>query len=70
MLVSNGPEILPYLLYVLFPVPLALTVIQILAIDLGTDIVPSMALGQEPPDPDVMEPAAPRPRARACSPGR
>jgi sodium/potassium-transporting ATPase subunit alpha len=50
VLVSNGPEILPYLLYVLLPVPLALTVIQILSIDLGTDIIPSMALGQEPPD--------------------
>ncbi len=54
VLVSNGPEIIPYLLYILFPVPLALTVIQILSIDLGTDIVPSMALGQEPPEPDAM----------------
>ncbi len=55
VLVSNGPEILPYLIYILFPVPLALTVIQILAIDLGTDIVPSMALGQEPTDEDTMK---------------
>jgi sodium/potassium-transporting ATPase subunit alpha len=54
VLVSNGPEILPYLLYILLPVPLALTVIQILSIDLGTDIVPSMGLGQEPPDPEEM----------------
>ncbi|SHJ94544.1 sodium/potassium-transporting ATPase subunit alpha [Malonomonas rubra DSM 5091] len=54
VLVSNGPEILPYLLYVLLPVPLALTVIQILSIDLGTDIIPSMALGQEPPEPEAM----------------
>lgn len=54
VLVSNGPEILPYLLYILFPVPLALNVIQILSIDLGTDIIPSMGLGQEPPDPEVM----------------
>ena len=54
VLVSNGPEILPFLLYILFPVPLALNVIQILSIDLGTDIIPSMALGQEPPDPEVM----------------
>jgi len=54
VLVSNGPEILPYLLYILLPVPLALNVIQILSIDLGTDIIPSMALGQEPPDRDVM----------------
>lgn len=54
VLVSNGPEILPYLLYILFPVPLALNVIQILSIDLGTDIIPSMALGQEPPDHETM----------------
>ncbi len=55
VLVSNGPEILPYILYMLFPVPLALTVIQILSIDLGTDIIPSMGLGQEKPDPEVMK---------------
>jgi sodium/potassium-transporting ATPase subunit alpha len=54
VLVSNGPEILPYLIFILLPVPLALTVIQILSIDLGTDIIPSMALGQEPPEPDTM----------------
>jgi sodium/potassium-transporting ATPase subunit alpha len=61
VLVSNGPEIIPYLLYILFPVPLALSVIQILAIDLCTDIVPSMALGQEPPERDTMR-QPPRPR--------
>jgi len=61
VLVSNGPEIVPYLIYMLFPVPLALTVIQILSIDLGTDIIPSMALGQEPPDKDTMR-QPPRPR--------
>jgi len=54
VLVSNGPEIIPFLLYIVFPVPLALNVIQILSIDLGTDIVPSMALGQEPPRRAVM----------------
>lgn len=54
VLVSNGPEILPYLLYIVLPVPLALSIVQILSIDLGTDIVPSMALGREPPEPDVM----------------
>ena len=54
VLVSNGPEILPFLIYMLFPVPLALTVIQILTIDLGTDIIPSMALGQEKPRRGIM----------------
>ncbi|MBT6093310.1 MAG: cation-transporting P-type ATPase [Rhodospirillaceae bacterium] len=61
VLVSNGPEILPYLLYMLFPVPLALTVIQILTIDLGTDIIPSMGLGQEKPDAQTMKE---KPRSR------
>ena len=40
-----------------------MTVIQILSIDLGTDIVPSMALGQEPPDPEEMR-RPPRDRSR------
>ncbi|ADW18263.1 ATPase, P-type (transporting), HAD superfamily, subfamily IC [Desulfobulbus propionicus DSM 2032] len=54
VLVSNGPEILPYLLYIVLPVPLALNIIHILSIDLGTDLVPSIGLGQEPADPEVM----------------
>lgn len=54
VLASNGPEILPYLLYILLPVPLGLTIIQILSIDLGTDIVPSIGLGQEPPEAEEM----------------
>jgi sodium/potassium-transporting ATPase subunit alpha len=55
VLVSNGPEILPYLLYILLPVPLGLNIIQILSIDLGTDIIPSMGLGQEPPASEIMD---------------
>jgi sodium/potassium-transporting ATPase subunit alpha len=55
VLASNVPEILPYLLYIVLPVPLALTIIQILAIDLGTDLLPAIALGQEPPDPELMQ---------------
>ena len=55
VLASNGPEIVPYLVYMVLPVPLALTIIQILSIDLGTDIVPAIGLGQEKPDPDTME---------------
>ncbi|MGE4580219.1 MAG: cation-translocating P-type ATPase [Desulfuromonadales bacterium] len=69
VLVSNGPEILPYLLYILLPVPLALTVIQILSIDLGTDIVPSMALGQEPPTEEVMQQPPRSGEFRLLSPG-
>jgi len=55
VLASNIPEIVPFLLYVLLPVPLALTVIQILSIDLGTDLLPAIGLGQEPPERDTMQ---------------
>ncbi|HEU5360074.1 MAG TPA: cation-transporting P-type ATPase, partial [Candidatus Deferrimicrobiaceae bacterium] len=51
---SNVPEIVPYLAYVLFRIPLPLTILQILAIDLGTDMLPALALGAEKPSPDVM----------------
>ncbi len=54
VLSSNVPEMLPYLLYILFPVPLALTIIQILSIDLGSDMLPAIALGREKPDPEIM----------------
>jgi magnesium-transporting ATPase (P-type) len=54
VLSSNVPEIVPFLLYIVLPVPLALTVIQILSIDLGTDLLPAIGLGQEPPDRDTM----------------
>lgn len=55
ILVSNVPEIVPFIVYVIFRVPLALTVIQILAIDLGTDMLPAIALGTEPAEVDTMQ---------------
>jgi calcium-translocating P-type ATPase len=51
---SNMPEIVPFIAFVLFGIPLPLTVMQILAVDLGTDLLPALALGAEPPEPDVM----------------
>jgi calcium-translocating P-type ATPase len=54
VLTHNVPELVPYLAFVLFRVPPALTVPQILAVDLGTDVLPALALGAEPPDPDTM----------------
>lgn len=54
VLASNVPEIAPLLAYVVLPVPLGLTVLQILAIDLGTDMLPAIGLGQEPPDGESM----------------
>ena len=55
ILTSNIPELVPYLAFVLMQVPLALTIVQILAVDLGTDMVPALGLGAEPPDRGVME---------------
>jgi sodium/potassium-transporting ATPase subunit alpha len=55
ILASNIPEIIPYLAFVLFEVPLALTIIQILAIDLGTDMLPALALGVERSEAGLME---------------
>lgn len=54
---SNIPEIVPYLVFVLSggAIPLPLTVLQILAVDLGTDLVPALALGTEAPVLGVME---------------
>ncbi len=61
ILTSNIPEIVPYLAFVLLKIPLPLTVIQILAVDLGTDMLPALALGVEPPDHRIMR-QPPRPR--------
>ena len=55
VLASNVPEIVPFLFYVALPVPLALSVLQILAIDLGTDMLPAIGLGQEKPDGEAMQ---------------
>jgi len=62
ILTSNIPEILPFIAFVLLDIPLPLTVILILSIDLGTDIVPALGLGAEPPETDVMK-RAPRKRS-------
>lgn len=55
ILSSNIPELIPYLAFVLFKIPLPLTIIQILAVDLGTDMLPALALGAELPSTHVME---------------
>nr|WP_234892905.1 cation-transporting P-type ATPase [Sinorhizobium fredii] len=61
VLTSNVAEFVPYLAFVLFGIPLPLTIIQILAVDLGTDLLPALALGAEKPHPDIMA-RPPRPR--------
>lgn len=54
ILTSNIPEITPFIAYVLLDIPLPITVVLILAIDLGTDLLPAVGLGAEHPETDVM----------------
>ncbi len=61
ILASNVPEVVPFLAMLAWRIPAALTVLQILAVDLGTDLLPALALGAEPPEPGAMRQ---RPRRR------
>ncbi|MFJ3175316.1 cation-translocating P-type ATPase [Streptomyces roseus] len=56
------PEVVPFIVFALSAgtVPLPLTVLQILAIDLGTETLPALALGRERAEPGVMS-RPPRP---------
>ncbi len=55
ILTSNTPEIIPFLVFILFGWPLALPVLLILAIDLGTDMLPAIGLGVEPSSKEIMK---------------
>ncbi|MBN2110843.1 MAG: cation-transporting P-type ATPase [Methanosarcinaceae archaeon] len=55
ILTSNVPEILPFIAFVLFALPLPMNVQLILAIDLGTDILPAIALAVEKGEGDIMK---------------
>lgn len=53
---SNPQEMYPYILWMLIPgFPLAMTVMGVLAVDVGTDLVPAMGLGIEPPEKGIMQ---------------
>ena len=59
----NIAELVPILVATAVGFPLVpLTALQVLAIDLGSDVLPALALGAEPPEPDVMD-RAPRSRS-------
>ena len=53
---SNTPEAVPFILFAFSGglIPLALNVMHVLSIDLGTDIMPALALGAELPEPGIM----------------
>nr|XP_041632421.1 sodium/potassium-transporting ATPase subunit alpha isoform X2 [Drosophila kikkawai] len=53
-LTSNLPEIMPFLCFVVFDIPLALGTIAILCIDIGTDMLPAISLAYEKAESDIM----------------
>ena len=56
-LTDNVAELTPFALWALSggSYPLALSVLQVLALDIGTDLLPAIGLGAEPPSRHVME---------------
>jgi len=52
---SNASEFLTVIFGMLLAIPAPITAVQILAIDLGTDVFPSLALGLEPAEPGAMK---------------
>lgn len=58
-LASNIPELTPFLSFIIIQIPLPLTTILILCVDLGTDILPAVSFAYENAELDIME-RAPR----------
>ena len=54
-LTSNIPEMLPFLVFIILGIPLALGTVTIICTDLGTDIVPAISLAYELPESDIMK---------------
>jgi sodium/potassium-transporting ATPase subunit alpha len=54
-LTSNIPEIVPFLCQIALKIPLALTTIMILCIDLGTDMLPAISFAYEVSEQDIMK---------------
>merc|ERR1711998_551861 len=52
---SNIPEITPFIFFIIAAVPLPLSTVLILCIDLGTDMVPAISFAYENPELDIME---------------
>lgn len=52
---SNIPELTPFLLFVLFRIPLPLSTVLILCVDLGTDLIPAISLAYEKAEADIMK---------------
>lgn len=65
---SNIGELVPILAATFAGFPLVpISAVQILAIDLGTDVLPALALGAEPPEPGTMNAPPRNPKQRLFS---
>jgi calcium-translocating P-type ATPase len=64
ILTHNVAQLVPYLAFVLFRIPLPITPIQILAVDMGTDSLTALGLGVERPEPRLMQRPPRPPRER------
>jgi magnesium-transporting ATPase (P-type) len=55
-LTDNVAELAPFVVWALSAgaIPLMITVLQVLALDIGTDLLPALALGAEAPEPGIM----------------
>jgi sodium/potassium-transporting ATPase subunit alpha len=51
---SNIPEISPFIMFIIIQMPLSLTTVLILCVDLGTDMIPAISLAYEQPESDIM----------------
>jgi P-type Ca2+ transporter type 2C len=62
-LTDNVAELTPFVVWALSAgtIPLMISVLQVLALDIGTDLLPALALGAEKPEPGIMD-RPPRPR--------
>lgn len=51
---SNIPEMIPFLSFIIFAIPLPLSTVLVLCVDIGTDIFPCISLAFEDAELDIM----------------
>ena len=52
---SNIPELCPFLLFIVIGIPLPLSTLLILCVDVGTDLIPAISLAYEKSESDIMK---------------
>ena len=55
VLISNVPEVIPFLAFVAFGLPLAMEILIILVIDIGSDVLPAISMAYEEDEEKTME---------------